>query len=128
MRTNPSRLNAAIAAAAAAAFMTTAAIASPAGATSPPTEPPAVTLTPVAEVGGPVDLAWREGDAALYVVDQYRDEVGQLITHTVGQWDPEATSRKIELQIGKDLQFVRINGTVVGGLVGLALYTIGQLL
>jgi uncharacterized membrane-anchored protein YjiN (DUF445 family) len=66
-------------------------------------------------------------DAALYVVDQYRDEVGQLITHTVGQWDPEATSRKIELQIGKDLQFVRINGTVVGGLVGLVLYTIGRL-
>jgi uncharacterized membrane-anchored protein YjiN (DUF445 family) len=66
-------------------------------------------------------------DAALYVVDQYRDEVGQLITHTVGQWDPEATSRKIELQIGKDLQFVRINGTVVGGLVGLLLYTFGQL-
>jgi uncharacterized membrane-anchored protein YjiN (DUF445 family) len=67
-------------------------------------------------------------DAALYVVDQYRDEVGQLITHTVGQWDPDATSRKIELQIGKDLQFVRINGTVVGGLVGLLLYTLGQLL
>ena len=67
-------------------------------------------------------------DAALYVVDQYRGEVGQLITQTVGQWDPEATSRKIELQIGRDLQFVRINGTVVGGLVGLALYTLGQLL
>ena len=67
-------------------------------------------------------------DAALYVVEQYRHEVGQLITHTVGQWDPDATSRKIELQIGRDLQFVRINGTVVGGLVGLILYTIGQLL
>ena len=67
-------------------------------------------------------------DAALYVVEQYRGEVGQLITQTVGQWDPEATSRKIELQIGKDLQFVRINGTVVGGLVGLILYTLGQLL
>ncbi len=67
-------------------------------------------------------------DAALYVVDQYRDEVGQLITHTVGQWDPDATSQKIELQIGKDLQFVRINGTLVGGLVGLVLYTLGQLL
>ena len=67
-------------------------------------------------------------DAALYVVDQYRDEVGQLITHTVGQWDPEATSKKIELQIGKDLQFGRINGTVVGGLVGLLLYTVGKLL
>ena len=65
-------------------------------------------------------------EGVLNVVEQYRDEVGQLITQTVGQWDAEATSQKIELQIGKDLQFVRINGTLVGGLVGLILYTIGR--
>jgi uncharacterized membrane-anchored protein YjiN (DUF445 family) len=44
----------------------------------------------------------------------------------VGQWDAEETSKKIELQIGKDLQFVRINGTIVGGLVGLILYSISK--
>jgi len=65
-------------------------------------------------------------DAVLYAVEQFRGEVGQLIHYTVGQWDAEETSKKIELQIGKDLQFVRINGTLVGGLVGLLLYTISR--
>ena len=67
-------------------------------------------------------------DGVLYVVEQARDEVGQLIAQTVAEWDPYATSRKIELQIGKDLQFIRINGTLVGGLVGLAIYTLTRLL
>ena len=66
-------------------------------------------------------------DGVLYAVEQARDEVGHLIAQTVGEWDPNATSRKIELQIGKDLQFIRINGTLVGGLVGLAIYTITQM-
>lgn len=59
-------------------------------------------------------------------VDQYRDEVGKFIAETVAAWDAKATSDKIELQIGRDLQFVRINGTVVGALIGLLLYTISQ--
>ena len=42
-------------------------------------------------------------------------------------WDPDETSRRIELQVGRDLQFIRINGTLVGGLVGLLLYTLTQL-
>jgi uncharacterized membrane-anchored protein YjiN (DUF445 family) len=63
-------------------------------------------------------------DALVSAVDQYRHEVGQLIEDTVGRWDPDVTSRKIELAIGRDLQFIRINGTIVGGLVGLALYTL----
>ena len=66
--------------------------------------------------------------AVLAMVDQYREGVAEFIAHTVQQWDPDATSRKIELAIGRDLQFIRINGTLVGGLVGLLLYTIGQLL
>ena len=65
-------------------------------------------------------------DAVLFAVEQYRAEVAQLIETTVAGWDPDATSRRIEIQIGKDLQFIRINGTVVGGLVGLLLYTIQQ--
>ncbi len=69
---------------------------------------------------------WIEG-AVLYVVEQYRHEVADLISTTVAAWPAEDTSRKIELQIGKDLQFIRINGTLVGGLAGLIIYTLSQL-
>ena len=65
--------------------------------------------------------------AVLTIVDQHRHEVGQLIAHTVSVWDPDETSRRIELQVGRDLQFIRINGTLVGGMVGLALYTLMRL-
>jgi len=65
-------------------------------------------------------------DAALAVIEKHQDEVGALISNTVAAWDPEVTSKRIELAIGRDLQFIRINGTVVGGLVGLALYTISR--
>jgi uncharacterized membrane-anchored protein YjiN (DUF445 family) len=61
-----------------------------------------------------------------YSVEQAREEVAALIATTVAAWDADATSRKIELQIGRDLQFIRINGTLVGGLVGLLLYVVGQ--
>ena len=54
----------------------------------------------------------------MYVVSTYRSEITALITDTVNAWDPEETSRKIEIQIGRDLQFIRINGTVVGALAG----------
>jgi uncharacterized membrane-anchored protein YjiN (DUF445 family) len=67
-------------------------------------------------------------DATLYVVEQYRTEVGQFIADTVRGWDPEDTSRKIELAVGRDLQFIRINGTLMGALVGLLLYFVGRLL
>lgn len=67
------------------------------------------------------------GDAAGYVVRHYRGEITTLITDTVARWDAEETSRKIELQVGRDLQFIRINGTVVGALAGLVIYTVGQL-
>ena len=60
-----------------------------------------------------------------YAVEQARDEVAQLIASTVAAWDADATSRKIELQIGRDLQFIRINGTIVGGLVGVLLHAVG---
>ena len=61
--------------------------------------------------------------AVLRVVDQHRHEVGHLIAQTVSAWDPGETSRRIELLVGRDLQFIRINGTLVGGLVGLLIYT-----
>ena len=63
----------------------------------------------------------------LGVVDQYRPEVAELIAKTVEGWDATDASRKIEVQIGRDLQFIRINGTLVGGLVGLILYIVSVL-
>ena len=66
--------------------------------------------------------------AVLKVVEQHRHEVGGLIAQTVSAWDPAETSRRIELLVGRDLQFIRINGTLVGGLVGLILYSVTQLL
>jgi uncharacterized membrane-anchored protein YjiN (DUF445 family) len=67
-------------------------------------------------------------DLTARVVERYRREVGDLIATTVAGWDPEATSQRFELAVGRDLQFVRINGTLVGGLVGLAIYTCWNLL
>jgi uncharacterized membrane-anchored protein YjiN (DUF445 family) len=63
-----------------------------------------------------------------YVIDNYRHEVADLIAATVERWDGESTSRKIELQVGRDLQFIRINGTLVGGLAGVLIHLIGQVL
>jgi uncharacterized membrane-anchored protein YjiN (DUF445 family) len=53
--------------------------------------------------------------------DRHRGQVGQLIIDTVERWDGDETARRLELQVGRDLQYVRINGTLVGGLVGLVL-------
>ncbi len=71
--------------------------------------------------------SWVEG-AAVYVVTTYRDEITSLITDTVAAWDPEHTTKKIEAHIGRDLQFIRINGTVVGSLAGLVIYTVSRAL
>lgn len=83
-------------------------------------------LTEDAELRSKVDT-WLEGLAA-YVVSNYRAEITALITDTVQRWDAAETSRKVELQVGRDLQFIRINGTVVGALAGLAIHTFSHLL
>ncbi|MEV5969741.1 DUF445 domain-containing protein [Streptomyces sp. NPDC051921] len=70
---------------------------------------------------------WAE-DAAAYVVTTYRTEITSLITDTVAGWDATQTSKKIEANIGRDLQFIRINGTVVGALAGLLIYTVSHAL
>ncbi|MEU8351623.1 DUF445 domain-containing protein [Streptomyces sp. NPDC048845] len=75
---------------------------------------------------GKVD-GWLE-DAAVHVVTTYRDEITSLITETVAGWDAEHTSKKIEAHIGRDLQFIRINGTVVGALAGLLIHTVSRAL
>ncbi|WP_442790148.1 DUF445 domain-containing protein [Nocardia sp. CDC153] len=63
-----------------------------------------------------------------YLIANYGAEVATLVSDTVARWDAEEASRKIELAAGKDLQFIRINGTVVGSLAGLVIYAISHLL
>ena len=100
-----------------------------AGPDAPSPEPLERAIGAIAEraLGNPAFL--HDVDAAaerlvLGIVDQYRPEVAELIATTVEGWDATDASRKIEVQIGRDLQFIRINGTLVGGLVGLVLYII----
>jgi len=63
-----------------------------------------------------------------HVLAHYSGELSGVITHTVARWDAVSTARRLELQVGRDLQFIRINGTVVGSLVGLLIYSVGRLL
>jgi uncharacterized membrane-anchored protein YjiN (DUF445 family) len=69
---------------------------------------------------------WVE-NAALYLIEKYGYEVEHLISHTINRWDAQDAARRIELYVGKDLQFIRINGTVVGGLAGLAIHAFSLL-
>ncbi len=67
-------------------------------------------------------------DAALvHLLGRYSNDIADLITVTVGRWDAEETSRRLELQVGRDLQFIRVNGTVVGALVGVLIHVVAQL-
>ncbi len=63
-----------------------------------------------------------------YLVERFSGDVADLVSSTVARWDTDETSRRIELQVGRDLQWIRVNGTVVGGLAGLVIYTVAQLL
>ncbi len=64
----------------------------------------------------------------LYLIDQSGSEVADLIATTVERWDADTTSSRIEAQVGRDLQFIRINGTIVGGIVGVVIHAVAQLL
>jgi uncharacterized membrane-anchored protein YjiN (DUF445 family) len=63
-------------------------------------------------------------DAAGHVVRRFAPELATVISDTVARWDGDDAARRIELHVGRDLQFIRINGTVVGGLVGVAIHTV----
>lgn len=65
---------------------------------------------------------------AQHLVAQYGAEITTIITDTIERWDADEASRRIELHVGRDLQFIRINGTVVGALAGLIIYTVAQIL
>ncbi|MCS3844143.1 DUF445 domain-containing protein [Microbacterium sp. AK031] len=67
-------------------------------------------------------------EAAVFLVDRYRHDIASIITDTVERWDPAETTEKIELMVGRDLQYIRLNGTVVGALAGLAIFSIAHAL
>jgi uncharacterized membrane-anchored protein YjiN (DUF445 family) len=76
-------------------------------------------------IGAKVDEALQR--LTSHVVTHYADDLTGVISTTVSRWDAEETSRRLELQVGRDLQFIRINGTVVGALAGLVIYALSQL-
>jgi uncharacterized membrane-anchored protein YjiN (DUF445 family) len=63
-------------------------------------------------------------EAVAEFATRHRERVATMIEETVARWDGAETARRLELQVGRDLQYVRINGTIVGGLVGLVLHAI----
>jgi len=77
-------------------------------------------------------LAGRIEDAietgVRYVADQFSDEIAAMVSGTIARWDGRETADRLELLLGPDLQFIRINGTVVGGLAGLLIHAVGQIL
>ncbi|MDQ4501323.1 DUF445 domain-containing protein [Sinomonas sp. ASV322] len=76
------------------------------------------------ELAGKVN-AWI-GDAAGYIVATYRSDIAGVIEDTIARWDAEETSQKIELQVGRDLQYIRLNGTIVGALAGILIYAVAH--
>lgn len=71
--------------------------------------------------------SWIRATAYKYLLKNV-DTVGSLISNTIGNWEGKELSNKLELEVGKDLQYIRMNGTLVGGLVGLLIYTITHLI
>ncbi|MBK8469749.1 MAG: DUF445 domain-containing protein [Actinomycetales bacterium] len=63
-------------------------------------------------------------DLTAFFVDRYGDELMTVISHTIERWDGKETADKVELHVGRDLQFIRINGTIVGGLVGVLIHAL----
>ena len=68
---------------------------------------------------------WIRVTAYKYILKNTH-QFGDLISSTVGNWQGKELSEKLELEVGKDLQFIRLNGTLVGGLVGLVIYTVAH--
>ena len=66
---------------------------------------------------------WVRVTAYKYILKNTH-QAANLISSTVGNWQGKELSEKLELEVGKDLQFIRVNGTIVGGLVGLIIYTL----
>ena len=66
--------------------------------------------------------------AAAFLADNYADDISSIISETIERWDADEASEKIELMVGKDLQYIRLNGTVVGALAGLLIYSVSHVI
>jgi len=66
--------------------------------------------------------------AAVGTAADYGDSIVRLVSETIRGWDANTITRRIENAVGRDLQFIRINGTIVGGLVGLVIHSIDLVL
>ncbi|MEO0973188.1 MAG: DUF445 domain-containing protein, partial [Pseudomonadota bacterium] len=67
------------------------------------------------------------GEAVLHTVDHFRADMARIISDTVRTWDAQLTAERVELYVGRDLQFIRINGTLIGGVVGVTIHLIVHL-
>lgn len=63
---------------------------------------------------------------AVGIATRYGDQIVRLVSETVKRWDARTITDRVEGAVGRDLQFIRINGTMVGGLVGLALHFLSE--
>ena len=78
------------------------------------------------------DAVWRGrlearlGEAVSFFVNTYGNELAEVISVTVDRWDGEEAAERIELHVGRDLQFIRINGTIVGALAGVGIHAVAQ--
>jgi uncharacterized membrane-anchored protein YjiN (DUF445 family) len=63
---------------------------------------------------------------ALHTLAPRRSAIGAYIADVVSNWDSNTLVKRLELQVGSDLQYIRINGTLVGGLVGLILFVVSK--
>jgi uncharacterized membrane-anchored protein YjiN (DUF445 family) len=66
--------------------------------------------------------------AAPQAIEHYREDIRRYIVHRISDWNATEMTNELERNIGRDLQFIRINGTLVGGLVGLLIHAMTQLL
>ena len=72
-------------------------------------------------------LEARLGEVVSFFVNTYGSELAEVISVTVDRWDGKEAAERIELHVGRDLQFIRINGTIVGALAGLGIHALSQL-
>ena len=61
------------------------------------------------------------------LIQEHKHRGSQFVAEQVQSWDATELTRLVELNIGRDLQFIRVNGTIVGGLIGLGIYTLTRL-
>jgi uncharacterized membrane-anchored protein YjiN (DUF445 family) len=79
-----------------------------------------------ASLRGAINLQLRR--AAVGLVNDYGDAIVSLVSGTVRKWDANTVTEKLETAVGRDLQFIRINGTIIGGTIGLVIHALRTLL